>query len=96
MPKARYSRLRTLSTRLYKVSRAILKLGFAELLVRSAPAEAVLSRYAMRFPFLVNDAKNVMLETVKRGEGDGQGEARTIVLRLHEHMGGSAMASLRM
>lgn len=37
-----------------------------------------------------------MLETVKRGEDDKDGEAKTIILRLYEHYGGHARATLKM
>ena len=49
-------------------------------------------------PFKVLGAPNVMLETVKRGEDDswtGEGE-KTIILRLYEHFGGHAKATLNM
>ena len=37
-----------------------------------------------------------MLETVKRGEDDKDGEAKTIILRLYELYGGHARATLKM
>jgi alpha-mannosidase len=37
-----------------------------------------------------------MLETVKRGEDDIEGEKTTVVLRLFEQYGGHAKATLRM
>ena len=54
------------------------------------------------FPFVVEGAPNVMLETVKRGEEDFdpithvEAKGKSVVLRLFEHMGGQANASLKM
>lgn len=43
-------------------------------------------------------AANVRVETIKRGEDDayGKGDAKTVILRLYEHMGGHACAKLKM
>ena len=52
------------------------------------------------FPFVVEGAPNVMLETIKRGENDfdvfnfTESRTKTIILRLHEHMGGKAAAKV--
>ncbi|EIW69817.1 hypothetical protein TREMEDRAFT_43495 [Tremella mesenterica DSM 1558] len=46
-------------------------------------------------PFSVEHAKNVMLETVKRGEDDMASGKTTIILRLFEQYGGHAKATLR-
>ena len=48
--------------------------------------------------FSLEDAPNVMLETVKRGEDDDlvRGTQETIVLRMFEQFGGHARAKLRM
>ena len=53
---------------------------------------------AVASPFEVTDARNVMLETVKRGEDDAfeMDGKRTIILRLFEHYGGHAQATLHM
>ncbi|KAL4267030.1 glycosyl hydrolase 38 family protein [Pleurotus pulmonarius] len=52
-------------------------------------------------PFIVEGAKNIVLETIKRGEDDtysatkGKKSVTTIVLRLYEAFGGHANAQLR-
>lgn len=45
---------------------------------------------SVAFPFVVEGATNVLLETVKHAE-DGD----SIILRAHEHMGGKAKAQIR-
>ncbi|WWD21813.1 hypothetical protein CI109_106301 [Kwoniella shandongensis] len=53
---------------------------------------------ALKFnPFAVIGAPNVVLDTVKRGEADRQGDGRTktVVLRLFERLGGHAQPTLR-
>lgn len=106
-------------------------------LVRSIPATAEISPLVLRFPFVVEGARNVMLETIKRGEedfplsrprsrsapgtrntsrsasayddgaddfadeelgaeGTDLSAQKTVVLRLFEHMGGAAVARLKM
>lgn len=49
-------------------------------------------------PFTVEGCKNVVLETVKRGEDDDFGKVSTksIILRLYENRGGHGVARLRM
>jgi alpha-mannosidase len=51
----------------------------------------------LRSPFVVEGARNVFLETVKRGDDDfeSKSEATTIILRLYEAFGGHAQARLR-
>lgn len=46
--------------------------------------------------FRITGARNVALETVKRGEDDKVGEDKTVILRLYEHYGGHARATLKM
>ncbi|KAF9497318.1 hypothetical protein BDN71DRAFT_1445060 [Pleurotus eryngii] len=52
-------------------------------------------------PFIVEGARNVVLETIKRGEDDtysatkGKEAVRTVILRLYEAFGGHANAQLR-
>jgi alpha-mannosidase len=54
------------------------------------------------FPFVVESAPNVMLETVKRGEDDFDvlthkpTGSKSVILRLFEHMGGQASAKVSM
>lgn len=53
-------------------------------------------------PFIVRGATNVLLETIKRAESDFDARThieksdggKSVVLRLHEHMGGRACAKL--
>lgn len=45
---------------------------------------------SVEFPFVVEGAPNVRLETVKHAE-----DGNSIILRAHEHMGGKAKASFR-
>lgn len=48
-------------------------------------------------PFTVEGARNVILETVKRGDGDGyksKDSETSVVLRLYEAYGGHALAKL--
>lgn len=67
-----------------------------------AVTSASLDDHAATVPFKVEGADNVLLETIKRGEGDfdtlthvEQRQApKSVVLRLHEHMGGRATAKL--
>lgn len=44
----------------------------------------------VEFPFVVENATNVLLETVKHAE-----DGNSIILRAHEHMGGKAKAHFR-
>ena len=44
----------------------------------------------IEFPFVVENASNVLLETVKHAE-----DGHSIILRAHEHMGGKARAQIR-
>lgn len=54
---------------------------------------------ALKSPFTVEGARNVFLETVKRGENDDfktkDAETVTVILRLYEAFGGHAQAQLR-
>jgi alpha-mannosidase len=51
-------------------------------------------------PFTLEGSPNVMLETIKRGENDFdahsfvEGETKTVILRLHENMGGRGVVKL--
>jgi alpha-mannosidase len=59
--------------------------------------KGTLHSLAAKSPFRVAGAPNVKLETVKRGEDDevsGEGD-KTIILRLYEHFGGHARATLK-
>jgi len=49
-------------------------------------------------PFSVHGARNVVLETIKRGEDDvhQSGKEQTLIIRLFEQYGGHARATLRM
>jgi alpha-mannosidase len=64
----------------------------------SLPSSSPLSN----FPFIVKGAPNVMFETVKRGEEDFDAlthkptGSKSIIMRLFEHMGGSASAKISM
>jgi alpha-mannosidase len=51
----------------------------------------------LRSPFFIEGARNVFLETVKRGDDDFKSMygATTIILRLYEAFGGHAQARLR-
>ena len=56
-----------------------------------------------RVPVKVTGANNVLLETIKRGEDDFDSHSfvekkggKSLILRLHEHMGGSARVKLVM
>ncbi|WWC72433.1 uncharacterized protein I206_106395 [Kwoniella pini CBS 10737] len=60
------------------------------------PIDIALEPLALSCPFRLENAPNVMLETIKRGEDDDfSGEAKTIILRLYEHLGGHARAALK-
>ena len=54
---------------------------------------------SFKSPFVVEGARNVFLETVKRGDDDDFGgkdrKATTVILRLYEAFGGHAQARLR-
>jgi len=51
-------------------------------------------------PYTLEGAPNVMLETIKRGENDfdshsfAEGKTKTVILRLHENMGGRGVVKL--
>lgn len=45
-------------------------------------------------PFSIEGTANVKLHTVKRGEDDVDGKAKTAVLRLYEHWGGHGEVKL--
>ncbi|WVR08478.1 hypothetical protein IAU60_005533 [Kwoniella sp. DSM 27419] len=61
------------------------------------PANIALEPLALASPFMVENAPNVMLETIKRGEDDDHAGAKqhTVILRLYEHLGGHARALLK-
>jgi alpha-mannosidase len=72
--------------------------------VRVIPAGAQDLISSLKAPFVVEGARNVFLETVKRGEYDSfespanlddKSTTTTIVLRLYEAFGGHAQANLR-
>ena len=46
-------------------------------------------------PFTVEGARNVFLETIKRGEDDEKTHGVTVILRLYEAYGGHARATLK-
>ena len=48
--------------------------------------------FAMQTPFVLEGAKNVLCDVVKRAE-DG---SNSIVLRMHEHLGGWARPTLKL
>lgn len=54
-----------------------------------------------QFPFVIRDAPNVMLESIKRGEADfdpisyTEEKKKTVILRMFEHMGGEANVTLQ-
>lgn len=52
---------------------------------------------SLRPPFIVEGARNVFLETIKRGDGDfgTSSKATTVILRLYEAFGGHAQARLK-
>ncbi|KAG5635742.1 hypothetical protein H0H81_010225 [Sphagnurus paluster] len=65
--------------------------------VRCVPKDGDVSMSALPSPFSIEGARNVFLETVKRGENDDYGNgsgAITIILRLYEAFGGHAHAKL--
>lgn len=59
------------------------------------PSQSVLG--TLESPFTVQGARNVILETIKRGEDDklSSDSSSTIILRLYEAFGGHAQARLR-
>ncbi|KAK8850374.1 hypothetical protein IAR55_004292 [Kwoniella newhampshirensis] len=61
------------------------------------PASIALNAHGLSSPFKLENAPNVMLETIKRGEDDdfADGRKKTIILRLYEHLGGHARATLK-
>ncbi|OCF58446.1 alpha-mannosidase [Kwoniella mangroviensis CBS 10435] len=64
------------------------------------PIDIALEPLALQCPFKLQNAPNVMLETIKRGEDDEFSShktdgKKTIVLRLYEHLGGHARAVLK-
>ncbi|KAF9459521.1 glycoside hydrolase family 38 protein [Collybia nuda] len=67
--------------------------------VRSVPEGADTMLKNLKSPFTVEGARNVFLETVKRGEDDDfkakHPETVTVVLRLYEAFGGHAQAQLK-
>ena len=67
--------------------------------LRFSTAESISSHpFAATSPFKITGAPNVRLETIKRGEDDlheMEGK-KTVIMRLFEHMGGHAKATLNM
>ncbi|KAF5376659.1 hypothetical protein D9615_007835 [Tricholomella constricta] len=66
--------------------------------VRCVPKDGDALMSTLRSPFTVEGARNVFLETVKRGENDDHSDKSTeatVVLRLYEAFGGHAQAKLR-
>lgn len=49
-----------------------------------------------RQPFILVGDSNILLETIKRGECDRTSGNQTVVLRMHEHMGGRGRTRLQM
>jgi alpha-mannosidase len=65
------------------------------LLVRFIPGGGAPSLAAPRSPFVLSGAKNVFLETVKRGDLDSDMDGkRTVILRMYEAYGGYAQVNL--
>jgi alpha-mannosidase len=65
------------------------------LLVRFIPGGGAPSLAAPRSPFMLSGAKNVFLETVKRGDLDSDVDGkRTVVLRIYEAYGGHVQVNL--
>jgi alpha-mannosidase len=66
--------------------------------LRLGSASAVSAAAAKGTPFSVHGARNVVLDTVKRGEDDvhSSGKEKTLILRLFEQYGGHASAKVRM
>lgn len=66
--------------------------------VRHGPKDVVPSLRAP--PFTISGARNIMLETIKRGEDDDASyrseDKQTVILRLYEQFGGHAKATLKM
>jgi alpha-mannosidase len=64
--------------------------------VRCLPDGADTMLRSLKSPFILKGARNVFLETVKRGDDDfgGKSKATTIILRLYEAFGGHARAQL--
>jgi alpha-mannosidase len=66
--------------------------------VRCVPKDGDRSLSSLRPPFAVEGARNVFLETVKRGENDdfsADSSTTTVILRLYEAFGGHANVNLR-
>lgn len=60
--------------------------------------KASMHHLAAKTAFRVTGVRNVKLETIKRGEDDdalADGH-KTIILRLYEHFGGHAQATIKM
>lgn len=58
--------------------------------VRIVPAESSLQKIAT--PFQISGSDSVLLDAVKRGEG----EDRSVILRMYESLGGRSRAELKM
>jgi alpha-mannosidase len=62
--------------------------------------DGCISREYEKAPFTIEGSPNVMLETIKRGENDfdshtfKEGKTKTVILRLHENMGGRGVIKL--
>jgi len=65
--------------------------------VRTVPAQSE-SRFSPSFPFRLEGAPNVFLETVKRGEDDFKPKASgvTVILRVYEAFGGHGSVRLHL
>ncbi|KAF8228013.1 glycoside hydrolase family 38 protein [Tricholoma matsutake] len=65
--------------------------------VRCVPEVTDTMLSSLKSPFVVEGARNVFLETVKRGDDDfeSKSKATTVTLRLYEAFGGHAQARLR-
>lgn len=75
--------------------------AFSSSILALTPARLGSASTALTFtgnPFRVANARNVILETVKRGEDDvhAEGKEQTLILRLFEQFGGHASAVLQM
>lgn len=64
--------------------------------MRKAGEATDLSPHALQLPFSIEGARNVLLETIKRGEADAKSKETSVVLRMHEHLGGGARVILPM
>jgi alpha-mannosidase len=65
--------------------------------VRSVSGETDAMLFNLKSPFVVEGARNVFLETIKRGDGDfgNTSKSTTVILRLYEAFGGYTQARLK-